>query len=68
MKFKVTNHAKYRLLERGISLAKIKQVILKPEKIAINDDGSYKVTRDNLLVVYKKVKGVYVIITAYYGN
>ena len=68
MKFEVTNHAKYRLEERGISLTKIKQVILNYEKISVNNDGSIKVVKNNLSVVYRKTKQIYIIITAYYGD
>jgi hypothetical protein len=71
MKFVFTNHAQYRINERGISISKIKETIARPDK---------KSTQHNLIIVRKffgrkilevvyKVKiNSYVIITAYYEN
>lgn len=67
MNFKVTPHAQYRLRERGISIERVKNVILNPDKHVMQNDGSIKAVRKDLIVIYKKEKRQYVIITAY-GN
>ncbi len=71
MKLQFTNHAKHRLfLERGISVDEIKKVIREPDNVISLPDGVEKclkgIHNGTLVVVYKKEKNVYVIITAYF--
>jgi len=71
MKFVFTNHAQYRINERNISISKVKEAIIKPDKkntqhdlIVVRKSFGKKV----LEVVYKAKINSYVIITAYYEN
>ena len=71
MKLEFTNHAKHRIfIERGISVDEIKKVIREPDNIILLPDGVEKcekeIGRDTLVVVYRKEKNVYIIITAYF--
>ncbi len=71
MKLQFTNHAKYRLfLERNILVDEIKKVIRESDSVISLPDGVEKCLKETekgvLVVVYKKEKGAYVIITAYF--
>lgn len=72
MKVEFTNHAKQRIfLERGISLADIKQVIKNHQWKIILPGSKIKcsgvVDGKTLVVVYFiDRKGIYVIVTAYF--
>lgn len=69
----LTHHVAYRLFERGFSIEKIKEVILKNHKFAKNNINEIIVVRGVLIdgrileVVCKySTKNTIVIITAYY--
>ncbi|HKZ37574.1 MAG TPA: DUF4258 domain-containing protein [Chryseolinea sp.] len=69
MKLKFTNHAQYRIEERGISIEDIKFVINNPDFSEINN-GKIKcrslIDGETLVAVYLKSRGEFVILTAYY--
>lgn len=71
MKIIFTNHAKYRLMERDISVEVVKQVV----KFGMQKRNKYgmllsrKVMGKKTAEVVYKMQGVnYIIITAYYEN
>ncbi len=70
MKFKFTNHAQYRIDERGISIEDIKSVINAPDYARNTFDGrteaGKKFFKKTLEVVYKKDGSATIIITVYY--
>lgn len=72
MLFLFTDHAKYRIEERGISIDRIKQTIKMPERQLIENHGMIvvkkKFGKKTLEVVYKIAKNKFIIITAYYEN
>lgn len=65
-----TNHSKYRIEERGISIEDIKISIKNPDKQKIQSYDTIVVIKvfkkSTLNVVYKSVKNKIIIITAYY--
>lgn len=72
MKFVFTNHAKYRIMERGIIVDRIKQTLLdqsvrKTDKYGMITSRK-KFGLKTLEVVYRVEKNSYIIITAYYEN
>ncbi len=74
MKFILTDHAKYRLMERGIDFSQIKKII-KNDSRTNQVLGAKLVARGSsndgrpLEVVFKQwPKGQFVIMTAYYDN
>jgi len=70
MHISFTNHVKYRINERGISLLHIEQTLKKPDSNRIGFDGTIlaqKAFAGKILeIVYTKNKGRIVVITAYY--
>ncbi|MDP3996489.1 MAG: DUF4258 domain-containing protein [bacterium] len=73
MKFRFTEHAKYRLfVERKISAEAIKAVIQNPDSRKSLPGGLVKcvknISKSELVVVFSKDKNVYVIITAYFKD
>jgi hypothetical protein len=72
MKFVLTNHAKYRILERGVSVSEIKIVIKNPDRQKSDKYGMLvarkRVNNKTLEVVFKIQGNSYIIITAYYEN
>ncbi len=72
MKFIFTNHAKYRIMERGIAVDRIKQTI-QDQKVPKTDKYGMITSRKifgikTLEVIYRIENNNYVIITAYYEN
>lgn len=70
MGLKFTNHAKFRILERRISMIDIKSAIKNPDSLKNVFDGKIAVKKYfgsySLEIVYKKVtKSDILIITAY---
>jgi len=70
MGLKFTNHAKFRILERRISMIDIKSAIKNPDHSKHVFDGKIAVRKNfsgySLEVIYKKVtKNDIVVITAY---
>jgi len=67
MKIQLSTHAKYRSLERGVSIDTIKRVIGNPSKISNQAEGQIRVEGEvdgrNIIVVYIKNKTNFVIIT-----
>ncbi len=72
MKIVFTNHAKYRIMKRGISAVLVKNVIKNPDSQSLSENGMMvvrkSIERKVIEVVYKVDRSNYVIITAYYGN
>ena len=70
MKFRFTSHAQYRIRERGLSIANIKQAILRPDLVESFSHDTVKVKKmmagKTLIVVYSKNRNEYLIITSYY--
>jgi hypothetical protein len=64
----LTEHAKKRLLERGICMRDIKRVIFVGELLMTKIDGVQKIIdrKSNLIVICKTMKNLTIIITAYY--
>jgi len=67
-----SNHAKYRINERGIPAVSVRQTVRNPDKKKIDEYGMIAVTKRfekrSLVVVYKIQNNVLVIITAYYED
>ncbi|MBI2108590.1 MAG: DUF4258 domain-containing protein [Parcubacteria group bacterium] len=63
----MSNHAKYRAMERFIDTDKIKKTISNPTTKVNQFEGRIKVEKKidgrNITVIYKKEKGKFVIIT-----
>ena len=72
MKIIFTNHAKYRIMERGISVLLIKSVLKNSDSQIIDQYGMMivrKIIGEKVIEVVYKISGSnYIIITAYYGN
>jgi hypothetical protein len=74
MKFDVPDHAKYRILERGIDVDDAKHIIKSAKSRKIQPAGKIVVTGKSstgrtLSVVYvQKSKNQFVIITGYYED
>lgn len=74
MRFVVSDHAKFRIMERGIDVDLAKQVIKAPDTDIIQKDGSRVATKKvagdrNLTIVYKQKSSTQVIIiTGYYES
>lgn len=69
MKVTFTSHAQYRLMERKIPFAIVREIVLSSRTIFVDGDllrVKKKVGDKILEVVYKKTKSDIVIITAYY--
>jgi len=70
MKIQLTDHVKYRILERGIDVAKIKAVLKNPDSnqsaFGSKSRAVKKLNGKTLEVVYTKKKTEFIIITAYY--
>ncbi|MDO8573049.1 MAG: DUF4258 domain-containing protein [bacterium] len=70
MKFRFTNHAQYRILERKISIENIKSVINKPDLSEVLPNDKIKCRRSfdgkTLVVVYLKSREDVIVLTAYY--
>ncbi len=71
MKVILTNHAKYRLLERGIGVHDVKNIakngeIVKSEENGIIKKRGFAHDEKNLIVISREEKGEIVIISAYY--
>ena len=68
MKIVFTSHAKYRLMERGISFADVRTALLN-RRLARNEVQMFKTRKKigdkNIEIVYKIDKNVIVVITAY---
>ncbi len=71
----LTDHFKFRMMERGIDIDHVKQAVNSPDLIKHNDDGSILVrktlgSRRAIEVVYREqfVRGktAFIMITAYY--
>jgi len=65
-----TNHAKYRINERKISVILVRQVVKNPDKKKLDEYGMIVVTKQfgkkSLEVVYKIQGNNIIVITAYY--
>ena len=65
-----TNHAKYRINERKVSIVNVRQTVKNPDSKKIDEYGMMVVTkrfgRKSLEVVYKVQGNNIVVITAYY--
>lgn len=65
-----TNHSKYRINERKISITNLKAAIKNPDSRKVDEYGMIVVKknfgRKSLEVVYKVQSNNFVIITAYY--
>ena len=73
VKIILTNHAIERLLDRNVNITQVKKVIKKPLEILSKENNIMKVVgvledKRILKVIYKKIKGKIIIITAYYEN
>lgn len=74
MKIDVPDHAKFRIMERGIDVDNAKIVVRKPSLKKIGNDGKIRVTgtlKDGrvLTIIYvEKTKSQIVIITGYYES
>ena len=72
MKIVFTNHAKYRMIERGIPAEYVRQTIKNPEQKRLDEYGmiiARKKFNNNILEIVYRLRGVtYVIITLYYEN
>lgn len=74
MKIDVPDHAKFRIMERGIDVDSAKSVVRKPDSKKFVNDAKIKVTgtlKDGkvLTIVYvEKTKNNIVIITGYYES
>ncbi len=73
MKIILTDHAKWRIKERNITIQTIKLVLSSPDVLRQSFDDRYTATKvvagETIEIVYTKEKGEkYIIITAYYGN
>ena len=71
MELKLTNHAKYRFLERGIKLADIRSTIVKPNSTKNTFDDKVLARKSfggkKLEVIYVPVsKNKALVVTAYY--
>lgn len=70
MKFRFTNHAQYRILERKISIENIKSVINKPDLLEVLSSGKIKCRKSfdgkALIVVYFRLRKEVIVLTAYY--
>jgi len=72
----LSNHAKYRLMERGLSVHDIKKIAKSGKIIKVLEDGQFKMeglcnNGKKAIVVCKKTnysRNDIVIITAYYAN
>jgi len=69
MKLRFTDHAQYRVRERGISIEDIKLVIKQPDAIGLAFGNKMvakkKLARYEIEVVYVEEKSDFVIITVY---
>lgn len=65
-----TNHSKYRINERKISIVNVRQAIKNPDRKRADEYGMILVTkrfdRKSLGVVYKIQSNNIIVITAYY--
>ncbi len=70
MKIIFTDHAKERMIQRGIKLSQIKDAIKNPTHILLSYPPTQKIQKiirgKTLEIVYKTNFSSYVIITAYY--
>lgn len=70
MEIKLTNHAKYRVLERNIKISDIKSVLKNPDYYGYTFDNKVvarKLIKNKTLeVIYTKSKNKILIITVYY--
>jgi len=70
MKLAFTDHAKFRIIERGISVEKIKTTLKNPEYSEKVFGDKYKVGKTfggkTLEIIYTRNKNNVVIITAYF--
>lgn len=69
MKFKFTNHAQYRIAERGISIEDLKFTINNPVLSEVFNgriECKSFIDGKTLEVVYLKTRGEIVVLTAYY--
>ncbi len=71
MEIRFTNHAKYRILERGIKMINIKLVLKNPDYCGyVFDDkilARKSIGKKTLEIVYTKTKNKILIITVYYS-
>lgn len=68
MKIRISNHAQYRLRERGIDIDTVKKVISNPDRLVSEFEGRFKVSKllddRTITVIYTKENNVFVVITA----
>lgn len=65
MKLRLSDHAKKRMFERGISLEEVKEIISRGQKWRGN--GTVHARMHGIEVVYKIVNSDTFVITVYYG-
>ena len=67
-----TNHSKYRINERKISVTNIRQTIKNPDRKKIDEYGMILVAKQfgkkSLAVVYRIYNNNLVVVTSYYEN
>ena len=73
MKFKFTNHAKYRMDTRGLSTLDIKDIINHPDFTEVQNNGKilkvkYILNKGEIAVVYRLLGNEFIVITVYYEN
>ncbi len=72
MEISFTHHAKYRIMERNISVLNVRQTIKHPDSQRIDEYGmivARKKIAGKLLEVVYRIKGSKrIVITAYYEN
>ena len=72
MKIRYTLHAKLRMQQRGVTHEQVIQNLLYPDKFYYKNDQqtyiTYYTSTKLLLIICKKIKGRYKIITVYYSD
>jgi hypothetical protein len=72
MEISFTHHAKYRIMERNISVLSVRQTIKHPDSQRTDEYGMMiarkKIGEKLLEVVYRIERNKQIVITAYYEN